>query len=33
MSDSRVKETCLIGYRHENHGCELDIAIMEAEVI
>ena len=32
MSDPRVKETYLIGYRHENHGCELDIAILEAEI-
>jgi len=24
MSDSRVKETCLIGYRRENHGYEAE---------
>ena len=25
MSDDRVMEACLVGYRHENHGRELGI--------
>ena len=29
-----MKDTCLVGYnKHENHGGELDMADIEAEVI